>query len=110
MRFVVVAGLLPALVFGQAAIPIFIGPVINFLPPALDSAGRTVAFGSSVASQGLVENTIELYAGTAKLVPSVTSAGITRDGAHALFTDIVNNGESVGTVDLSTGDVKRLVV
>ncbi len=110
MRFVVVAGLLPALVFGQAAIPIFIGPVINFLPPALDSAGRTVAFGSSVASQGLVENTIELYAGTAKLVPSVTSAGITRDGSRAVFTDMVNNGESVGTVDLSTGDVKRLVV
>jgi uncharacterized protein (TIGR03437 family) len=101
--------LAPGFARGQS-IPIFAGPVINFLPPAVDGTGATVAFGSSVTPQGIVTDTIDLYAGTKKLVPSVTSVGIASDGGQAIFADRMNAAESVGTVNISTGAIRRLSV
>jgi uncharacterized protein (TIGR03437 family) len=97
-----------ASVVGQPTIPVFIGPTINFLPPATDASGRTLVFGSTVTPQGGVQNTIDLYAGTKKLAGSVTSVGLTSDGTRAVFTDMVADGESVGIVDIATGTVRRL--
>src|SRR5438552_12957853 len=93
---------------GQPTIPVFVGPTINFLPPAIDASGRTLAFGSTVTPQGSVQNTIDLYAGPKKLAGSVTSVGLTSDGSRAVFTDMVADGESVGIVDIATGTVRRL--
>jgi uncharacterized protein (TIGR03437 family) len=105
---VAVLFLVPA--FAQPGIPIFAGPTINFLPPAVDATGNLVAFGSSVTSEGNVQSTIDLYAGGVNLAPNVTSAGLTRDGSQAVFAEMVSGGEGVGIVDLSTGAVRRLNV
>jgi len=67
-----------------------------------------MAFGSTVTWQGNVQNTIDLYAGSARLVSNVTSVGLTSDGARAVFTDMVSGGEGVGMVDTSTGAMRRL--
>ena len=109
MKPLIVAVLVLTPVLAQPGIPIFIGPTINFLPPAVDATAATVAFGSSVSQSG-VENTIDLYVGSTKLLPNVTSVGLTRDGKRAIFADMVNGGESVGTFDLASGTAKRLTV
>ena len=105
-----VAVLFLAPAFAQTAIPIFLGPTINFLPPAVDATVHTIAFGSTVTPQGNVQNTINLYVGSAKLAPNVTSVGLTRDGSRAVFTDMLSGAEGVGVVDTSSGAVKRLTV
>jgi uncharacterized protein (TIGR03437 family) len=110
MKIFAVAALLLASTFGQPGFPIFLGPTINFLPPAVDATGRIVAFGSTVTPQGGVQNTIDLYIGSTKIAAGVTSVGLTSDGSRAVFTDVVSGGEGVGTVDTSTGSVRRLNV
>jgi hypothetical protein len=97
-------------VYAQPGIPVFLGPTINFLPPALDATGRTLAFGSTVTPLGSVQNTIDLYVGSAKVASNVTSVGITRDGSHAVFADMVSGGEGVGIVDVAGSTVLRLNV
>src|SRR5689334_9073235 len=93
-----------------APIPIILGPTINFLPPSVDSTGHTVAFGSSVTARGNVQNTVDLYVGTTKVAPNVTSVGLTPDGSRAVFADMVSGDEGVGMVDVSSGAVRRLNV
>src|SRR5450432_3545154 len=108
MKTFVIAVLFLALAsFGQAG-PVFV--VINFLPPALDADGHTIAFGSTVSPDGTVENNNDLYVGVSKLVENVTSVGLTSDGSRAVFTDVVAGGEAVATVDTTTGVVKQLNV
>ena len=97
-------------VFAQPEIPVFLGPTINFLPPALDATGRMIAFGSTVTPLGRVQSTIDLYVGSGKMASNITSVGITRDGSHAIFADMVSDGEGVGIVDIARGTVLRLHV
>src|ERR1700730_12511521 len=94
--------------FGQAATPVFV--VINFLPPALDADGHTIAFGSTVSPDGTVAYSNDLHVGASKLVENVTSVGLSSDGSRAVFTDVVAGGEAVATVDTTTGAVKQLNV
>jgi uncharacterized protein (TIGR03437 family) len=93
--------------FGQQS-PVFLGPAINFFPPALNSNGSVVIFGSTVAPQGSVQTTNDLYAGTRNLVTSISSAGIFTDGSRAFFTSVEAKGESVGMVDIASGTTRRL--
>lgn len=107
--------LLAASIHAQPSIPIFIGPVINFLPPALDSSGRTVAFGASVGPQGQVQNTLDLYtiSGTnpTKLVSNITSVALTPDASRAIFVNTFENGgEAIGIVDAIGGSARNLAV
>jgi uncharacterized protein (TIGR03437 family) len=108
--FIVAALLSVAWSFAQIVSPIFPGPVINIIAPALDTKGHTIAFASTVTPQGKIEATNQLYVGSVKLGPSVTSLGLTTDGSRAVFADAVDNGEGVGTVDISTGAVRRMNV
>jgi uncharacterized protein (TIGR03437 family) len=57
-----------------------------------------------------VQSTIDLYVGSGKMASNITSVGITRDGSHAIFADMVSDGEGVGIVDISSGKVLRLNV
>ncbi len=93
--------------FGQQ-FPIFIGPIINFFPPAVNSTGSVVVFGSTVTPQGSVQTTNDLYAGARNLVTNVSSAGIFTDGSRAFFTSVDAKGESVGIVDIASGTTRRL--
>ncbi len=97
---------LPA--FSQTDGPVF--TVINFIPPALDATGHTIAFGSTVSPDGTIGSNNDLYVGIKKLVENVTSVGLTSDGSRALFTDVVGAGERVAAVDTSTGAVQPLSV
>lgn len=111
MRILAVALWLGAIpVFSQVASPIYPGPVINFLPPALDAKGDKLAIGSTVTQNGTVKDTNDLYVGAVALVPNVTSVGLTSDGSRAVFTDRSGGDEGVGTVDTSTGTLLRLNV
>lgn len=107
MRMFIVAVLCSSAGLAQPALPIMAGPSIDFLPPALDRTGQTIAFGSSVAADGTIENAIDLYAGAKRLASGVTSAGLTIDGSHALFTDVVNSAEGIGLVNISSGTLTR---
>ena len=100
--------LVPA--WAQIGIPIFQGSTINFLPPAIDASGATIAFGSTVTQQGNVQNTIDLYVGSVKMVPNVTSVGLARDGKRAVFVDTASTGEGIGILDLASGTVRRVNV
>ena len=93
--------------FGQQ-LPIFLGPAINFFPPAVNSTGSIVVFGSTVTPQGSVQTTNDLYAGARNLVTNVSSAGIFTDGSRAFFTSVDAKGESVGIVDIASGTTRRL--
>lgn len=108
MKIFAVALLSLAPAFAQPTFPIFAGPAINFLPPAVDASGRIIAFGSTVAPQGMVQNAIDLYIGSAKAATGVTSVGVTSDGSSAVFTDMGSEGEGIGIVDVSSGSVRRL--
>ncbi len=111
MKIFIVAALLSvALSFAQIVSPIFPGPVINFIAPALDTKGQTIAFASTVTPQGKIETTNQLYVGAVKPGPSVTSVGLTSDGSRAVFADAVDNGEGIGTLDISNGAVRRMNV
>lgn len=96
--------------FGQPGSPIPSGPIINFVAPALDAKGQTVAFASTVTPEGSIEKVNSLYLGGTKLTGSVTSVGLTSDGSHAVLADVVDGGEGVAMVDTSTGAVKTLTV
>ena len=95
---------------GQTGSPTTTGPFIRFLPPALDATGSTVVFGSTVTSQGGIENATSLYVNTTKLGSNVTSIGLVPDGSHAVFADSVDGGEGVGLVDTSSGAMQRQAV
>lgn len=86
------------------------GPIINFLPPALDANGDTIAFGSTVTPSGTVKDTMDLYVGAVALATDVTSVALTSDGSRAVFTDRLAGAEGVGTVDTSTGVLQRVNV
>src|SRR6266478_5370486 len=70
--------------FGQQ-LPIFLGPVISFFPPAVNSNGSIVVFGSTVTPQGSPQDTNDLYVGATKLVTNITSVGLISDGSRAVF-------------------------
>jgi WD40-like Beta Propeller Repeat len=99
--------LVPSAGFGQES-PILIGPAINFLPPAVNSTGSVVVFGSTVTLQGVVQTTTDLYVAGKDLVTNVSSAGIANDGSRAFFTSVETKGESVGIVDIASGTTRRL--
>lgn len=110
MKIFAMAVLFLASACAQSALPIFLGPTINFLPPAVDGTGRFIAFGSTVAPDGSIQNTIDLYIGSAKLASNVTAVALTSDGSGAIFSDITGANEGVGIVDVSSGSVRRLTV
>jgi uncharacterized protein (TIGR03437 family) len=85
-------------------------PTIKFLTPAMDASGHSIAFGSSVTAQGVVENTIDLYTGTAKELPNVTSVGLASDGTRVVFTEFGAAGENVGNINILNGAVQRFNV
>jgi len=96
--------------FGQQ-FPIFIGPVINFFPPATNANGSIVVFGSTVTPQGSPQDTNDLYAGATKLVTNITSVGLISDGSRAVFTNIEpKGGEAVGVADIPAGTTHQLSV
>jgi uncharacterized protein (TIGR03437 family) len=97
--------------FGQQ-LPIFLGPVISFFPPATNANGSMVVFGSTVTPQGSPQLTNDLYVGATKLVTNITSVGLISDGSRAFFTNIEpkGGGEAVGTVDIPAGTTRRLNV
>ena len=99
-----------ALAQGQPSSPIFAGPVIDFLPPAVNSTGRMIAFASSVTPQGEIRDSIDLYVNAVKRASNVTSTGMSSDGSLAVFTDVVNGTEAVGTIDTATGVARRFPV
>ncbi len=94
--------------FGQQALPVFFGPVISFYPPALNSTGSVVVFGSTVTPQGNLQIGNDLYVGGRRLVTNITSTGIFTDGSRAFFTAIEPKGESIGIVDIASGTTSRL--
>lgn len=94
--------------FGQQELPIFLGPVISFYPPALNFTGSVLVFGSTVTPQGGLQTTNDLYVGARKLVTNITSAGIISGGSRAFFTAIEPKGESIGIVDIASGTTSRL--
>lgn len=96
--------------FGQQ-LPIFLGPVISFFPPATNANGNIVVFGSTVNPLGGPQETNDLYAGATKLVTNITSVGLVSDGSRAIFTNIEpKGGEAVGMVDIPSGTTHRLSV
>jgi uncharacterized protein (TIGR03437 family) len=96
--------------FGQQ-LPVFLGPVISFFPPATNANGSIVVFGSTVTPQGAPQDTNDLYVGSTKLVTNVTSVGLVSDGSRAVFTNIEPmSGEAVGVVDIPAGTTHRLNV
>ncbi len=100
---------LGALVQGQPAGAVRDGPVIAFLPPAVNTTGRAIVLASTVTPQGKIQDSIDLYLNGLKVATNVTSAGITSDGSRAVFTDMLNGVEAVGTVD-ATGAVRKFPV
>jgi len=100
--------LISLVALGQQALPIFLGPVISFYPPALNSNGSVLVFGSTVTPQGALQTTNDLYVGARKLVTNITSAGIFSDGSRAFFTAIEPKGESIGIVHIASGTTSRL--
>jgi uncharacterized protein (TIGR03437 family) len=76
----------------------------------VDATGRTIAFGSTVTPQGNVQNTIDLYVGASKLASDVTSVGLSRDGSHAVFADMVTGAENIGVADIASGTLRRLKI
>jgi uncharacterized protein (TIGR03437 family) len=110
MKVFTVAVLFLARAFAQTLIPIQAGPTINFLPPAVDTTGRTIAFGSTVTPQGSLENTIDLYVGSSKIGTNVTAVGLTRDGSQAVFADVAGGNEGVGVMDMASGALRRVNV
>ena len=95
----------------QPALPVPLGPAIRYVPPAVDATGQTVAFGSTVTPQGVVQDTIDLYAGAMKLASAITSVALTADGKQAVFADMLDGAnEGVGTVDIASGIVRRFKI
>lgn len=83
---------------------------IKFLAPAVDASGHAIAFGSSVTAQGVIENTIDLYTGTTKTLPNITSVGLASDGSRAVFTEFSGVAENVGSINILNGAVQRFNV
>lgn len=95
-------------VFGQGNFPIQAGPFIRFLPPAIDANGRTLVFGSTVTPEGKPQDSIDIYVGSKRYAAVIAEIGVTADGSSAIFTDISGGQEGVGTVDTTTGAVRRI--
>ena len=92
-------------------LPIFLGPVISFFPPAVNANGSVIVFGSTVTPQGSPQQTNDLYVGATKLVTNITSVGLVSNGSRAVFTNIeMKGGEAIGIVDIPAGTTHLLNV
>ncbi len=93
---------------GQLNFPIQAGPFIRFLPPAIDTTGRTVVFGSTVTPEGKPQDNIDVYAGSKRFPSAIAEIGIAADGSTGVIIDTTSGTEAVSLVDTVSGAVKKL--
>jgi uncharacterized protein (TIGR03437 family) len=95
-------------VIGQPNFPIQAGPFIRFLPPAIDTTGRMVLFGSTVTPEGKPQDNLDVYAGSKRYPATIAEIGITADGSAGILIDTSGSTEMVSILDTSTGAIRKI--